>query len=67
MLRAGCYVQGAGARVRVLLPGTRDLAPDGRFLMVKVLADVRTAHVSRLVYVQNWVEEIKRRLPPATR
>jgi hypothetical protein len=39
--------------------GQFSMAPDGRFLMRKF---IRTEPISRLVYVQNWHEELARRV-----
>jgi Tol biopolymer transport system component len=39
-----------------------DVAPDGRFLMIQLPAAVATTP-SNIVVVQNWAEELKRRLP----
>ncbi len=38
-----------------------DVAPDGRFLMV---SDPRGLPITRFTIVQNWFEELKRRVPP---
>jgi hypothetical protein len=41
-----------------------DVAPDGqRFLMVRAV-DQPPARVSQMVFVQNWFEELKARVPP---
>ncbi len=53
---ANAYVAGAGD-----LGGfDYDLAPDGRFLMVKRSAEEQS---SNLLVVLNWVDELKRRVP----
>jgi hypothetical protein len=42
-------------------PANFDVSPDGRrFIMIKPAA---TAATSSLVVVQNWTEELKRRVP----
>jgi serine/threonine-protein kinase len=38
-----------------------DVAPDGRFIMV---SDPRGPPITRFTIVQNWFEELKRRVPP---
>jgi hypothetical protein len=48
-------VQGGGS------PRSWDLAPDGRFLMIK-LPSAETS--SDIVVVQNWFEELRRLAPP---
>ena len=41
-----------------------DVAPDGRFLMLKVGGgDAATTTPDSLIVVQNWTEELKRRVP----
>jgi hypothetical protein len=44
---------------------TYDVSPDGRrFLMIKEIGDVDEPTTSaRLILVQNWFEELKRRVP----
>jgi serine/threonine-protein kinase len=43
---------------------TYDVSPDGqRFLMIKDAASTSDAPVARLVVVDNWLEELKRRVP----
>ena len=42
---------------------TYDVAPDGRFLMVKGAATDPTAAPAGLVVVQHWGEELKRLVP----
>jgi hypothetical protein len=43
-----------------------DVSPDGRrFLMVEEVA--RAAAAPTIVVVQNWTEELKRRVPPKAR
>jgi hypothetical protein len=39
-----------------------DLVPDGRFLMAKG-DESNSMPVTKLIYVQNWVEELKRLVP----
>jgi hypothetical protein len=40
------------------------VAPDGRFLMLKVgSGDARTSTPDSLIVVQNWLEELKRLVP----
>lgn len=59
------YFSGLGVFARV---GSYDVAPDGRFLMLK---PVETPGVSSelpaVVVVKNWAEELKRRVPPPAR
>jgi hypothetical protein len=44
-------------------PGSSyDVAPDGRFLMIQPVARPQTAP-TRIIVVQNWFEELKRRVP----
>lgn len=39
-----------------------DISPDGkRFLMIK--ADENDAHLTKLILVQNWLEELQRLVP----
>jgi eukaryotic-like serine/threonine-protein kinase len=47
------------------MPRTYDVAPDGRrFLMIKNSeASTRTSTPPRIIVVQNWVEELKQRVP----
>jgi len=42
-------------------PRTYDVAPDGRFLMIKEQSDSKTGPEGGLVVVQNWLEEVKAR------
>ncbi len=54
----GTYVQGIGRR--------HDLAPDGRFLMIKptgASAEDATSALPQIVVVENWFEELKRLVP----
>jgi hypothetical protein len=53
---ANAYVSGAGDRAGF----DYDLAPDGRFLMVKRSTEEQ---VSSLHVVLNWIDELKRRVP----
>ena len=48
---------------RFLSRRTYDLAPDGRFLMVKATADDQTGPTAQVVLVRNWLEELKRLVP----
>ena len=52
------FVQGAGRRY--------DLAPDGRFLMIKpsgVVAEDGVSAASQIVVVEGWFEELRRLVP----
>jgi len=41
-----------------------DLFPDGRFVMIKLGAATSDSSAApNLVFVQNWTEELKRRVP----
>ena len=40
-----------------------DIAPDGRFLMIKEAAATDGATAQQLVVVLNWFEELKARVP----
>ena len=56
---------GAGTTVRA----TYDVAPDGRFLVNQPITDVaaeraRTIYPSRLRFVENWTEDVRRLLAP---
>jgi dipeptidyl aminopeptidase/acylaminoacyl peptidase len=42
-------------------PPSYDVAPDGRFLMIKPATESRTS--AQIVVVLNWAEELRRRLP----
>lgn len=44
---------------------TYDVAPDGRFLMTKFAAAVAGAQAGTpgIIVVQNWLEELKQRVP----
>ena len=56
----GPYFYGAG----VWSGRTYDVSPDGRFLMIKEIGGVDEPTTSaRLILVQNWFEELKRRVP----
>jgi hypothetical protein len=46
-------------------PGVRsyDVAHDGRFLMIQPQGAGAAGRASSIVVVQNWTEELKRRLP----
>jgi serine/threonine-protein kinase len=41
-----------------------DVSRDGRFLMIKENTAVDQQAASRMIVVQNWLEELKRRFPP---
>jgi eukaryotic-like serine/threonine-protein kinase len=41
-----------------------DLAPDGRFLMVKAVAAATSAEPQGFIHVQNWTDELKRLTQP---
>jgi len=58
VLFEGTYLQGIGRR--------HDLAPDGRFLMIKptgASAEDATSALPQIVVVENWFEELKRLVP----
>jgi hypothetical protein len=40
-----------------------DVARDGRFLMIQTVDGLGTGQSASIVVVQNWSEEIKRRVP----
>jgi hypothetical protein len=40
-----------------------DIAPDGRFLMLKEVASTTSAPPDQMIVVLNWTEELKRRVP----
>ena len=43
---------------------TYDVLPDGqRFLMIKDVSPAQVTAIQRIVIVQNWTEELKRRVP----
>ena len=44
-------------------PEMFDVAADGRFLLLKIGADQTKATPDSIVVVQNWIEELKRRVP----
>ena len=46
---------------------TYDVAPDGRFLMVKegATTDDASAPTAQIILVENWFEELKRLVPVA--
>jgi hypothetical protein len=44
-------------------PTPFDVAPDGRFLMLKESGEVGTTAPDDLIVVQNWFEELKARVP----
>ena len=41
-----------------------DVARDGRFLMIEEPTAPAKSHRAGIVVVQNWTEELKRRVPP---
>ncbi|HYN64650.1 MAG TPA: hypothetical protein VES36_08600, partial [Candidatus Limnocylindrales bacterium] len=43
-------------------PPSYDVAPDGRFLMIKPIGDTEVVP-SQIVVIQNWFEELKRLVP----
>ena len=53
-------------RAGIDLARTYDISPDGqRFLMLKNAdAPTQSSNVPRIVIVQNWLEELKRLVPP---
>lgn len=41
-----------------------DVTPDGkRFVMAQLKEQVQTSAISEMILVQNWFEELKRRVP----
>jgi eukaryotic-like serine/threonine-protein kinase len=42
------------------IPNCWDIAPDGRFLMVKIV-EKKSEPVIELIFVQNWIDELKQR------
>jgi hypothetical protein len=40
-----------------------DVAADGRFLLLKIGNDQTKSTPDNIVIVQNWIEELKRRVP----
>ena len=42
---------------------TYDVAPDGRFLMIKAPTDDGSAPAEQIILVENWFEELKRLVP----
>jgi hypothetical protein len=45
-----------------------DVSPDGqRFLMVKSAEQSSSSSLTQIVVVQNWFEELKRRVPTGTK
>jgi eukaryotic-like serine/threonine-protein kinase len=59
------YFSGLGVLARV---GSYDVAPDGRFLMLKpVETPGASSELPTVVVVKNWAEELKRRVPPPAR
>ena len=60
MLFQGAYLRASGAQPMY------DVTPDGqRFLMIK--PSEQTISLTQIVVVQNWFEELKRRVPAGTR
>ena len=53
----GAYFYGAGFGGRAW-----DIAPDGRFLMLKEGASTTSAAAAQIIVVLNWLEELKRRV-----
>ena len=54
----------AGAYVAPLNGRTYDVSPDGRrFLMIKEVDQGQTSSTQQIVVVQNWFEELRRRVP----
>jgi hypothetical protein len=58
LLFQGAYDYGIGPQGRAF-----DIAPDGRFLMLKERAGTTGTSAAQIIVVQNWLEELKRRLP----
>jgi eukaryotic-like serine/threonine-protein kinase len=58
LLLQGAYDYGVGPQGRAF-----DIAPDGRFLMLKERAGTTGTSAAQIMVVQNWLEELKRRLP----
>jgi Tol biopolymer transport system component len=51
-------------RSTVPVRGSYDVAPDGRFLMIQPEGGAnRPAESDRIVVIENWIEEVKRRVP----
>ncbi len=48
--------------LRGVQPPSYDVGPDGRFLMIRPDGDDNLAP-RRVVVVQNWIEEVKERVP----
>jgi hypothetical protein len=47
-----------------LVGRTFDVSPDGKkFLMLKAAPEVKAPAQSSIIVVQNWIEELKRRVP----
>lgn len=44
-------------------PPSYDVAPDGRFLMIKPIGGDTAVAPSQIVVIQNWLEELKRLVP----
>jgi serine/threonine-protein kinase len=44
-------------------PPSYDVAPDGRFLMIKPIGGDTEVAPSQIVVIQNWLEELKRLVP----
>ena len=44
-------------------PPSYDVAPDGRFLIIKPIGGDTQVAPSQIVVVENWLEELKRLVP----
>jgi serine/threonine-protein kinase len=58
LLLQGAYDYGVGPQGRAF-----DIAPDGRFLMLKERAGTTGTSAAQIIVVQNWLEALKHRLP----
>ena len=43
--------------------GPYDIAPDGRFLIIRSGQEAGAGTATNLIFVQNWLEELKRLVP----
>jgi hypothetical protein len=43
--------------------GLYDVGPDGRFLMIRSGQEAVAGTATNLIFVQNWLEELKRLVP----
>lgn len=56
------YFTGQHPGRAALLGRTYDVAPDGRFLLIKPPADASTLAPQAVIVVQHWVDEVRQRL-----